>query len=181
MWFQVPISHCESKMAAPMARIPSCAELLRVLVSHRAPSRLLHATAACQKAQAGKYKISKDGNKPLTYEMANPPHFIGVRKSWNSWHTSNLWEQPGAADRTFEDMFVRKFLQGTFHNCLADEIIIKRRHNTVYVAILLLRKLDPQKYYFLLGYTETLLSHFLKCVVKLEVSVVPRKVVYKYI
>ncbi|KAI8520998.1 28S ribosomal protein S24, mitochondrial [Branchiostoma belcheri] len=154
---------------------------LRVLASPRAPSRFLHVTSACHKAQAAKYKISKDGNKPLTYEMANPPHFIGVRKSWNSWHTSNLWEQPGAADRTFEDMFIRKFLQGTFHNCLADEIIVKRRHNTIFIALLLLRKLDPQKYYFLVGYTETLLSHFLKCPVKVEVSVVPRKVIYKYI
>lgn len=56
-------------------------------ISH---ARSLHVTAACHKIQAGRYRRSPRGDKALTYEMANPPHFIGVRKGWNSYNTSNL-------------------------------------------------------------------------------------------
>lgn len=42
--------------------------------------RSFHATACVNKIQAGRYRKSPKGDKPLTYEMANPPHFIGVRK-----------------------------------------------------------------------------------------------------
>lgn len=53
-------------------------------------SNHFHVSAVCNKIQAGRYRRSPKGDKPLTYEMANPPHFIGVRKGWNSWNTSNL-------------------------------------------------------------------------------------------
>jgi len=35
-------------------------------------------------------KITTDRSKALTYEEAQKPEYIGVRKSWNSWNTS-MW------------------------------------------------------------------------------------------
>lgn len=49
--------------------------------------RHFHASAIVSKSQSGKYKVTNNRSRPLTYEMANPPHFIAHRKSWNSWNT----------------------------------------------------------------------------------------------
>lgn len=46
-----------------------------------------HTSSALCRVVSAKYRITKKGDKPLTYEMANPPHFIAHRKSWNSWNT----------------------------------------------------------------------------------------------
>lgn len=51
---------------------------------------MLHASAVCMKTQSGKYKITTKKDRPLTYEMANPPHYIAHRKSWNSWNCCKL-------------------------------------------------------------------------------------------
>lgn len=48
--------------------------------------RLIHASAVCLKTSAGKYKITVKKDRPLTYEMANPPQYIVARKAWNSWN-----------------------------------------------------------------------------------------------
>lgn len=93
----------------------------------------------------------------------------------------NLKGEEGAAERTTEDVFIRRFMFGTFHGCLANEIVIKRRGNTLTVCALMLQKLPPQKFYFLIGYSESLLSHFYKCPVKLEVQTMADKAVYKYL
>lgn len=45
----------------------------------------------------------------------------------------------------------------------------------------MLQKLPPYKFYFLIGYTESLLSHFYKCPVKLEIQTLQDKPVYKYL
>ena len=45
-------------------------------------------TAVCHKnIRSGVPKITQNRSKPLTYEEAQPPYRIGVRKSWNSWNT----------------------------------------------------------------------------------------------
>lgn len=93
----------------------------------------------------------------------------------------NLKGEGGAAERTIEDVFIRRFMFGTFHACLANEIVIKRRGNLLTVCALMLQKLPPMKLYFLIGYTETLLSHLYKCPVKLEIQTLEDKPVYKYI
>ncbi|KAG7480798.1 hypothetical protein MATL_G00060140 [Megalops atlanticus] len=142
--------------------------------------RTIHSTAVCCKNRAARIRVGK-GDKPVTYEQANPPHYIAHRKGWLSHHTSNLEGEEGAAERTIEDVFVRRFIYGTFHGCLANEVVIKRRGNTLVICALLLQKLPPQKFYFLIGYTETLLSHFYKCPVKMEVQTLEEKVVYKYL
>lgn len=93
----------------------------------------------------------------------------------------NLQGEGGAAERTVEDMFIRRFVFGTFHGCLANELVIKRRGNMLIICALMLQKLQPNKYYFLIGYTEELLSHFYKCPVKMEVQTLEEKTVYKYL
>lgn len=93
----------------------------------------------------------------------------------------NLKGEDGAAERTVEDVFIRRFMFGTFHGCLANEIVIKRRGNLLNVCAVMLQKLPPQKFYFLIGYTESLLSHFYKCPVKLEIQTLQDKIVYKYL
>ncbi|XP_031143818.1 28S ribosomal protein S24, mitochondrial [Sander lucioperca] len=143
-------------------------------------SRALHVTAVCCKNKAARVRVGK-GDKPLTYEQALPPHHIGHRKGWLSQNTSNLKGEEGAAERTVEDVFVRRFMFGTFHGCLANEIVIKRRGNVLIVCALMLQKLPPQKFYFLIGYSESLLSHLYKCPVKLEVQTLQDKAVYKYL
>ncbi|XP_073334151.1 small ribosomal subunit protein uS3m [Pagrus major] len=143
-------------------------------------SRSLHVTAVCCKSRAARVRVGK-GDQPVTYEHAHAPHHIGHRKGWLAQHTSNLKGEEGAAERTIEDVFIRRFMFGTFHNCLANEIVIKRRGNLLLVCALMLQKLPPMKFYFLIGYSESLLSHLYKCPVKLEIQTMPDKVVYKYL
>ncbi|KAM3600066.1 uncharacterized protein V6R79_016772 [Siganus canaliculatus] len=142
--------------------------------------RSLHVTTSCCKNRAARVRVGK-GDRPLTYEQALPPHYIGHRKGWLVQHTSNLKGEEGAAERTVEDVFIRRFMFGTFHGCLANEVVIKRRGNVLVVCALMLQKLPPQKFYFLIGYSEALLSHFYKCPVKLEVQTLQDKAVYKYL
>ena len=80
-------------------------------------------------------------------------------------------------------MFIRKFLKGTWSGMFLSEIIVKRQHNTIRVAALIKRNLQTSKMYFLTGYSEEMLSQWLKCPVKLELQVIdnPKDVIYKYI
>jgi len=143
----------------------------------------IHSSAVFQKAQAGRYKVTPKRDRPLTYEMANPPHKIAHRKSWLSWNTSNLLDGLGAPEIAAEDMFIRKFMYGTWHGLFVSEVIIKRRHNIIIIVGIVQRTLMARKMYFLIGFTEDLLSNFLKCPVKLELQSVSEKedVVFKYI
>ncbi|KAB0401253.1 hypothetical protein E2I00_008537, partial [Balaenoptera physalus] len=130
--------------------------------------------------RAARVRVGK-GDKPVTYEQAHAPHHIAHRKGWLSLHTGNLAGEDHAAERTVEDVFFRKFMLGTFPGCLADQLVLKRRANQVEICALVLRQLPAHKFYFLVGYSETLLSHFYKCPVHLHLQTVPSKVVYKYI
>ncbi|KAB0363831.1 hypothetical protein FD755_010611 [Muntiacus reevesi] len=106
---------------------------------------------------------------------------MAMRKGWERGTLCNLDGEDHAAERTVEDVFLRKFMLGTFPGCLADQLILKRWANQVEICALVLRQLPPHKFYFLVGYSETLLSHFYKCPVRLHLQTVPSKVVYKYI
>ena len=139
--------------------------------------RALHTSAVCFKNQAARVRVDK-GNKPVTYEEAHAPHYIAHRKGWLSLHTGNLDGEDHVAERTVEDVFLRKFMLGTFPGCLAEQLILKRQANQVEICALVLRQLPAHKFYFLVGYSETLLSHFHKCPVRLHLQTVPSKVVY---
>lgn len=95
----------------------------------------------------------------------------------------NLYEAPRACETVYEDLFIRKFMFGTWHGLFASEVIIKRRHNMVILAGIVHQRVNPRKLYFLIGYTEELLSRFLKRIVKIELqSVKDRKdMIFKFI
>ena len=125
------------------------------------------------KVQSGRYKITPKRDRPLTYEMANPPHFIGHRKAWNSWNTcklnvnlnifkyshfwcwilflANLSEGIRPAQTTTEDIFIRRFMVGTWHSLVMSEVIIKRQFNHIRVAAIIRQGISSRKMYFLLG------------------------------
>lgn len=55
-------------------------------------NRAIHSTSVCLSAKkAGKYKITKNKNFPLTYEMANAPQHIQHRKTWNSFNSGKCF------------------------------------------------------------------------------------------
>ena len=57
-----------------------------------------------------------------------------------------------------DDLFLRQFIYGTWHSLFASEVIIKRRHNMVILSGLVTRTIHPRRMYFLIGYTEEILS-----------------------
>ena len=145
-----------------------------------------------KKEKAGKYKVTIGRNKPLTYEMSFKPQDIGRKKDFNSFNTANLEDtflmkeeigQDLPYKMFLEDAFIRKFMKGTWPEMILSEVIIKRQHNMVRIAFIIRKIIVPSKIYFLLGYTEELLSYWLKCPVKLEIQSVdnPNQVIFKYI
>ncbi|XP_032679641.1 28S ribosomal protein S24, mitochondrial [Odontomachus brunneus] len=145
--------------------------------------RHFHMSAVLSKVQSGRYKITVNKDKPLTYEMANPPHYIAHRKSWNSWNTSNIKDGNRPSETAIEDIFIRQFMRGTWHNLFASEVIIKRQHNIIRIAGIITRTIAPTKIYFLIGYTEEFLSYWLQCPIKIELVTTNSKedVIFKYI
>uniref|UniRef100_A0A1B0DGM4 Uncharacterized protein n=1 Tax=Phlebotomus papatasi TaxID=29031 RepID=A0A1B0DGM4_PHLPP len=83
--------------------------------------RCIHTSAALEKKVTGKYKISAKRDRPLTYEMSQKPQHIAVRKAWNSWNTSNLLDGLRSSETAVEDMFIRKFMIGTWHSLVLSE------------------------------------------------------------
>lgn len=100
-----------------------------------------------------------------------------------SFVSANVLDGVRPAETLCEDMFIRKFLAGTWHKLFLSEIIIKRQHNLIRIAGIVLRSLPPRKLYFLIGYTEEILSYWLQCPVKLELQTTPNRsdVTFKYI
>ncbi|XP_050446237.1 28S ribosomal protein S24, mitochondrial isoform X1 [Cataglyphis hispanica] len=153
------------------------------IVQRNLIQRNFHASTVFNKSQSGRYKVTLKRDRPLTYEMANPPHYLAHRKSWNSWNTSNIKDGNRPSETAVEDMFIRQFMKGTWHNLFASEIIIKRQHNIIRIAGIITRSIAPYKIYFLTGYTEELLSYWLQCPIKVELVSTNNKkdVIFKYI
>ena len=63
------------------------------------------------------------------------------------------------------------------------QIIVKRQYNIIRIAGIVQRKVLPRKMYFLIGYSEEILSYWLKCPVKLELQTTTDKkdIIYKWI
>lgn len=82
-----------------------------------------------------------------------------------------------------EDQFIRKFILGTWYKVWLSEVVIKRRHNDIVVCGIVCPLPSMSAIYFLMGYTEELLSHLLKYNVKMEVQCVPsrRSVIHKHV
>ncbi|XP_015918635.1 small ribosomal subunit protein uS3m [Parasteatoda tepidariorum] len=146
-------------------------------------SRSLSISPVCCEARAGRYKRTRKHNKPLTYEQFNGPFQIKHRKGWNTWNTSNLLGGLRKSETAVEDFFIRKFMHGTWHRIFLSDVIIKRRHNLIIIAGIIAQNLQVRKLYFLIGYTEEMLSYIFKCPVKMELQSTPDKtdVVFKYV
>lgn len=85
-----------------------------------------------------------------------------------------------------EDEIIRRFMRGIWTEArliFATEMIIKRRLNQIIIAGFVERAIAPKKMYWLIGFSEELLSLILKCPVKLEIQSVESKedVVYQYV
>lgn len=155
--------------------------------------RSFHTSSALNKIQAGRYKVTRNRTKPLTYEQAFWPEQISIKKGWNSHNTAQLDEtflrkeeigQDLPHKMLIEDLFIRKFMNGTFPEAIMSEVMIKRQHNLVRIACLINRRtINADKIYFLLGYSEEFLSFWLKCPVKLELQSIESKsdVIFKYV
>ena len=93
---------------------------LEMKIEKQIPFRLLHTSPVMSKIVAGKYKVTLDKSKPLTYEMAVQPDHIGIHKSFNSFNTGQLedtlgykkWTEKGGTVLSYklfmEDLFIRK-------------------------------------------------------------------------
>ena len=92
-------------------------------------------------------------------------------------------EDKCCSETTVEDVFIRKFIAGTWANLFLSEVIIKRRHNVIVISGLVGQLTLPRKLYFLQGYTEELLSNLFKRPVKMEIVIVENKkdVIFKWI
>ena len=82
-----------------------------------------------------------------------------------------------------EDLLIRRIVQGTWIGLIASEVIIKKRGNMTLVSFVSLRAMPPAKLYFLIGYTEELLSILLKTVVKVELQTIGKMedIIYKFV
>jgi small subunit ribosomal protein S24 len=104
--------------------------------------------------------------------------------SCGCFYVGNLFEESkNCAETTIEDVFIRKFIHGTWHGLFASELIIKRRQNAIILAGLVYQNVAPSKMYFLQGYTEELLAHLLRRPVRMEIQTVNdrRDVYFKWI
>lgn len=146
-------------------------------------ARRIHTTATLYKKKAGRNKPTRKHDKPLTYEQANQPFYIGVRKSWNSWNTGGFEGSLWAAETSHEDILIRKFIHGTWINMLESEVVIKRRANCIFLSYITNRDTNINQINFLIGYTEEILSLLLKSNVKIELQTIDNKkeLIYKYI
>ena len=86
--------------------------------------------------------------------------------------SANLFGEGRESETLIEDMFIRQFMAGTWHGMFVSELIIKRRYNMIYIGGLLQTRMKISSVYFLVGYTEELLSYLLKCPVKVDFQTV---------
>ncbi|KAJ7390176.1 28S ribosomal protein S24, mitochondrial [Desmophyllum pertusum] len=107
--------------------------------------------------------------KPKQHQKHNvvPSYRIGVTKSQDSQHTGSLKGSLWASERLLDDIIIRKFVEGVMHDVLESEVVIKRRANRI-ILVFLVRRENIQKFYFLVGFTEKLLTELLGCIVKVE-------------
>lgn len=105
-------------------------------------------------------------------------HLILVRSSFSA----NLKDGLRPSETAIEDIFIRKFITGTFHGGVVSEVIIKRQFNHIRIAFLMRRNIHAQKIYFLIGYTEELLANWLQCPITLEIQTVAKleDTIFKY-
>ena len=76
----------------------------------------------------------------------------------------SLW----ASERLVDDIMIRKFVEGVMHGFVKSEVVIKRKANCINIVFLVPPIENLPKFYFLVAFTETLLTEMLECIVKVE-------------
>ena len=78
----------------------------------------------------------------------------------------SLW----AHDRFMDDVMIRKFIEGTFYDVVASDVIVKRRLNQIIICLFVNgRGENAVKVYFLKAFAEKVLTELLGCLVMLEI------------
>ena len=96
--------------------------------------------------------------------------------------SGNLSGEGRKSETLVDDVFIRNFMDGIWQGKLATDLVIKRKHNTIVISAVAKRFLRGQSVYFLIGFSEELLSCLLKCNVKIELqSVDPMDLDFKKI
>lgn len=110
-------------------------------------------------------------------------NYISFHKTLFTFFTASLKDGIRSSETLLEDIFIRKFMTGTFHSLVCSEVIIKRQHNHIRIAAIMRQGITARKMYFLIGYSEELLSSWLQCPVTLELQTIADKkeVIFKYI
>ncbi|KAF8367981.1 hypothetical protein PRIPAC_85810 [Pristionchus pacificus] len=121
-----------------------------------------------------------DSKQLLTYEMAQKPHHIGVRKSWPTWHSQNLegvrQSQPLVVA---QDEIVRRFISGFFAQNLV--VFSNEVRYLVYdggedtmtdIETILLKPTGHSSHLLMFGFAREFLSQLLKQPVKLKLAFV---------
>ena len=144
--------------------------------------RNFHASSVLLKKKAGRIQQSKLRNKPITYEMSFKPERIQHQKGWLSFNTSNLHGEDNAHQMAYEDLFIRKFIYGTFYRLTVSEIVLKRRLNILDIIMFVNRNTNTVKYQYLVSYTEEILSKLLRYNVKVHLLLASQEdMIYKYV
>lgn len=91
-----------------------------------------------------------------------------VHCSFFFFYLGNLKGSLWASERMMDDIMIRKFVEGVMHEYLVSEVVIKRKANRINIVFLVPPVMNLPKFYFLVGFTETLLTEMLECIVKVE-------------
>ena len=108
---------------------------------------------------------SVKGKTPVSDKNLKP-YSIGKLKTWDSrWWipTRGRFTKEKMPELTIDDMFITNFIRGTFPMNIKNPVIISRKENIINVTLPLM--MDPIPMNFLVGYSETLLSEWLGCIV----------------
>ena len=141
-----------------MAAIPcTCSRVLRVSFQ---PSRL-NAAFRLYSSPQGKVPESDKNMKPYS---------VNKLRGWNSrWGVpprSRRFAKQKMAELAMDDMFITKFIRGTFPMNIDHPIILSRKENIINITLPLM--MDPIPANFLVGFTETVLSEWLGCKVNVN-------------
>jgi hypothetical protein len=83
------VARC-SQAGTKMFAVGRCGGSVNVNVSLLL-TRPLTTTTPTQKSQSGRFRISLKQDNPLTYDQAQKPHHINMRKGWTTFNTGNLY------------------------------------------------------------------------------------------
>ena len=118
-----------------------------------------------------RYLSSVKGKVPESDQNLKP-YSVNKLRSWNSkWGVpprSKRFGKEKMAELVMDDLFITKFIRGTFPMKEDHPVIVSRKENIVNITLPLM--MDPIPMNFLVGYSEVILSEWLGCKVNVHPS-----------